>query len=415
MQRGLIRLWQVCCFPLLVTLVLLPVPLLMGAYFAPEYMPWIWVWPVGYVLLESFSVAIRGKWRILYGALELAVMIAIAVWMAPKTTHWCIFAIPLVYAVILLVELPKSQGSKLSQAHLAVFEVIGILAHVTAQLFCYSADIRNDPVLDAVSPWLLISFFLAVLIALVLRNETAISHISDGRLLVNAVMKRKNLLLTLALFGIAVAIACIPAVLSAAKGFFLWVFSALQWAVGMLLQLFTLDAPQIGSSSGTTDQTPPAIGGEYEPSAFRWDSVVITIIALVFVAVLMCWALYWLGKRLVVLARILYKKLNRYLHAVSEDYVDEITDIREENDRAAYRSKQQKKLSGKDVRNLPPDQRIRYRYWLLMRKHTRWLPGSTARENLNTTAASIYERVRYSDYPASEADDQRFAEEIKTI
>ena len=48
MQRGLIRLWQVCCFPLLVTLVLLPVPLLMGAYFAPEYMPWIWVWPVGY-------------------------------------------------------------------------------------------------------------------------------------------------------------------------------------------------------------------------------------------------------------------------------------------------------------------------------------------------------------------------------
>ena len=116
-----------------------------------------------------------------------------------------------------------------------------------------------------------------------------------------------------------------------------------------------------------------------------------------------------------VLARILYKKMNRYLHAVSEDYVDEITDIREEDDRAAYRGKQQKKLSGKDMRNLPPDQRIRYRYWLLMRKHTRWLPGSTARENLNMAAASIYERVRYSDYSASEADDQRFAEETKAI
>lgn len=407
--------WQIASFPLLVALALLPIPLLLGSYFAPEFLPWIWVWPVSYVLLDSVSGKIRGKWRIFYGIMEVVVMALLTIWMAPKTTHWSVFAIPLVYVVVLLVVLPWSAASRLNQSFLVVFEIMGIFTHVSAQLFCYSADIRNDPVLDAVSPWLLICFFLAVLIALVLRNETSITHISDGRLLVNAIMKRKNLILTLALFGISVGIACIPAVLSAAKEFFLWLFSSLQWLISAIAQFLTRGEISAGSLPNSAETTPPIWEGSDITASFRWDSVAITIIGLVFVGILACWALWWLGKRLVVLARVLHKKLNRYLHAVSEDYVDEITDIREENDYVAYREKQQKKLSGKDVRNLPPDQRIRYRYWLLMRKHTRWAPGSTARENLNPVAAAIYERVRYSEYTASEADDQQFAEEIKTI
>ncbi len=414
MQRRLMYIWRAGSFPLMVALAFLPVSLLLASYFAPDFLPYVWIWSLSYVLLEGLSIGIRGKWRVLYGFGELAVMAALAVWMGSWTAHWSIFIIPIMYVVFLLVELPRSPEEKLAQAHLLVYEVLGIAVHVVAQLFCYSAQVRSDPVLDGVAPWFTASFFLFILLALVLRNETALSYVSSGRLLVSKVMKRRNLLMILALFGIALGIACIPAAVSAIKTVILWGVSALQWAIGALSSLFHMNGMSGGGSSSSGSPMPPFEGDPPSASA-KWSSTAIAIIALLFVAALACYALYWLTKKLIVLVRLLYRKLGRYFHAVSEDYVDEITDTREYDDRSTYRGKQQKKLSGKDMRKLPPDQRIRYRYWLLMRKHSQWMPGSTARENLNTTAASIYERVRYSEYAAGEADDHRFAEETKAI
>ena len=414
MQRRLMYVWRVGSFPLMVALGFLPIPLLLTSFFAPEFLSYAWIWPICYVLLEGLSIGIRGKWRVLYGLGELAVLAILAVWMASRATHWSVFAIPVMYAAFLLIELPRSPEGKLAQNHLLVYEIMGIGAHVIAQLIGYSTQVRGDPVLDGAAPWFTVSFFGFILLALVLRNENALSYVSSGRLLVSTVMKRKNLLLTLALFGAALGVACIPAAVSIMKAVILWGVSALQWVIGMFASLFHLNGMAGG---GPSDSSSPALPfeGEQQSAASQWSSAVITVIALVLVAALACFALYWLGKKLIVLARELYRKLSRYFHAVSEDYVDEITDTREDNDRSTYRGRQQKKLSGKDMRKLPPDQRIRYRYWLLMRKHARWAPGSTARENLNTAAASIYERVRYSKYAASEADDQRFAEETKTI
>ena len=414
MQRRLMYIWRAGSFPLMVALDFLPVPLLLTAYYAPNFLPYVWIWPFSYVLLEGLSTAIRGKWRVLYGGCELAAMTALAVWMGSWITHWSVYMIPAMYGGVLLVELPRSPEAKLAQTHLLIYEIMGIAAHLVAQLFSYSAQIRNDAVLNAVMPWLTVSFFLFILLALILRNETALSHVSSGRLLVSAIMKRKNLLLTLALFGIALGIACVPVVVSAIKAVFLWGIAALQWAVDVFASLFRLDGLNGGESSGSDGPMLPFEGGQ-TPDSSQLSSAVITIIALLLVAAMLCLGSYWLIKKLIVLARVLYRKLSRYLHAVSEDYVDEITDTREDNDQSVYCGKQQKKLSGKEMRKLPPDQRIRYRYWLLMRKHSQWLPGSTARENLNTAAASIYEHVRYGEYAASEADDRQFADETKAI
>ena len=414
MQRRIMYFWRAGSFPLMIALAVLPVTLLLTAYYAPNFLPYVWIWPLSYILLESLSIRIRGKWRVLYGLGELAVMAALAVWMGSWIMHWSVYMIPVLYAVFLLVELPRSPEAKLAQTHLLIYEVIGVAVHLAAQLLYYSAQVRSDAVLDAVAPWFTVSFFLFILLALVLRNETALSHVSSGRLLVSAIMKRKNLLMTLALFGIALGIACIPAAVSAIKAVILWGAAALQWAAGAFASLFYLDGLKGGGSSGSSGPMLP-LEGEQNSGSSQLSSTVITIIAMLLVAVLLCLGLYWLIKKLIVLAKRLYRKLSRYFHAVSEDYVDEITDTREDNDRSTYHGKQQKKLSGKEIRKLTPNQRIRYRYWLLMRKHSRWLPGSTARENLNTAAASIYERVRYSEYAASEADDQRFADETKAI
>ncbi len=413
MQRRLMYIWRAGSFPVMVAFAFLPVTLLLLSYFAPEFLPYVWIWPICYVLLEGLSVGIRGKWRVLYGLGELAVMAALAVWLENRAAHFSVLLIPVMYAVFLLVELPRSPERRLAQNHLLVYEVLGIAVHVAAQLFRYSAQVRSDPVLDGAAPWLIASFFAFILLALFLRNETELFYVSGGRLLVSTTMKRKNLMLTLGLFGIALGIACIPSAVSAVKALILWGAGAFGRAIGVLSRLLQSVGTSSGSPSDSGSPMPP-MEGDGQAVGAQWSSVVVTIIAMVCVAALMCFALYWLVKKLIVLARLLYRKFARYFHAVSEDYVDEITDTREDNDRSLYLGRQRKKLLGKDMRRLPPDQRIRYRYWLLMRKHTRWMPGSTARENLKTTAASIYERVRYSEYAASEEDDQQFAEEIKT-
>lgn len=414
MQRRLTDIWRAGSFPVMVAFAFLPVTLLLGSYFAPACLPYVWIWPVCYVLLEGLRIGIRGKWRVLYGLGEVAVMAALAVWLGTRAVHVSVFLIPAMYAVLLLAELPRSLERRLAQNHLLVYEVLGIAVHVAAQLFRYSAQVRGDPVLDGVAVWFILSFFAFILLALVLRNETALSHVSGGRLLVSTVMKRKNRMLTLALFGIALGIACIPAGVSALKTMILWCAAALRWVIGTLSRLLQSIGTSSGAASAPGDPTQP-MEGVGQMASSHWSSVVITIVAMVFVAAVVGFALYKLGKKLIALARLLYHKVTRYFHAVSEDYVDEITDTREENDRVLCAGAQRKKLSGKDIRRLPPDQRIRYRYWLLMRKHAWWMPGSTARENLNTTAASIYERVRYSEYAATEGDDRQFAEEIKTI
>ena len=143
---------------------------------------------------------------------------------------------------------------------------------------------------------------------------------------------------------------------------------------------------------------------------------VLTVIAAVLVVLalvaLVGYGIYKLIKGFPKLMRLIGRLLNRYVTAVSEDYVDEITDPRDTDD--AERIVQKKKVREIDERKLPPDERIRYRYLRLMIKH-KWSWGSTARENLPDGMAPLYERVRYSAHAVTEEDAQRFSAEAKKV
>ena len=65
MKQGLMNLLRRGQNPLLVALGFLPVPLLVTAYVVPEFLPYVWVWPLAYILLDVLGTQIRGKWRIL--------------------------------------------------------------------------------------------------------------------------------------------------------------------------------------------------------------------------------------------------------------------------------------------------------------------------------------------------------------
>ena len=104
---------------------------------------------------------------------------------------------------------------------------------------------------------------------------------------------------------------------------------------------------------------------------------------------------------------MLWGALERYGAAVSEDYIDEITDTRETGDASRSRSR-----FGASKPKAPkggtPGERVRYRYKLLLWKHPEWNRGATAREKLPPDAADIYERARYSPHPVTEEEAEAF-------
>ena len=85
---------------------------------------------------------------------------------------------------------------------------------------------------------------------------------------------------------------------------------------------------------------------------------------------------------------------------------------REENGERAFlplRRRKKQKPSYPDA----PAGRIRLRYALLLARHGEWKTSSTARENLPSGAASLYELARYSDHAPSREDAQRFEQETR--
>jgi len=57
---------------------------------------------------------------------------------------------------------------------------------------------------------------------------------------------------------------------------------------------------------------------------------------------------------------------------------------------------------------MSPRETIRYRYQRLLRKHPEWAQSTTARENIPTELARLYEQARYSCHPIDESEAERF-------
>ena len=117
-------------------------------------------------------------------------------------------------------------------------------------------------------------------------------------------------------------------------------------------------------------------------------------------------------EKMLALVRNSGAKLRSYLNAVSEDYIDEISDTREDPDHVRRRAKKPRVISPLELGKLSANERIRYRYRQLLRQNPQWPKGSTPRENLKD-AASVYEAVRYGEQTATDADARKFSEETK--
>lgn len=408
MKQIMMRLWRVLRFPLLLSTIALPVPLALIMYCVPQLLPFVWVFPLCYLGLDLIGTRVRGKWRVLYSIAGVVFLTALGLLAASNTAEPLLLLLTALYAVLLVWGM-VTPGAARYERIAAIWYVVGILVHIAAQLMLYSDRVTDTRTLDPVSPWITVSFYLFAALAMLSQNHASLSFAASGRQSVSETMRRKNAVLTLVFFGIAALLSLIPALASAVSAFFLWVISAVMWLISLLdRQNASGGAAQAGASNQGVN--PWLIAGKSAPV---WDilAAVAAVLAMVVLAVAVVFGLYKLIRKLPGVLHAVMRLLNRYVTAVSEDYVDEITDTRDFDDKERIMKRRRQSV---DERKLPPDQRIRYRYLRLMVKY-KWGRGSTARENLPEHMAPLYERVRYSDHAVTEEDAQRFAADAKRI
>lgn len=409
MNEFLTKAWRTVRFPLMICFATLPVPLIILAYFDASYLSMAWMWPVAYVVLDTLSTKIPKKWRIPYGIAEVAVMVALALFMSSFSTDLRFHFIPIFYIVILLIGISLTPEGRNEQIG-PFWIVLGMACHLVSQFLQLNIARAETTPLDPIGPWTLLAFFLFVLIGLITMNQNTLSASASGRQNASKAMQRKNLLLTLVFFSIALAVTFIPKLVSTLAEFFRWFPSAI---LTFLVYLRPDHSNEINPAF--VEGGPPTLPSDAESAIPPWLDVAVSVILDIVFVIVMFWVIRYLIHKLADLAKVIRRLLNKYLHAVSEDYVDEITDTRTVHEQTELTQKKEPKLSSADIRKLTPNEQVRYRYRQLMRKHPEWARGSTARENLSNTAASVYERVRYSSSTISQEDAGSFISETKKI
>ncbi len=397
-------------FPILLALGTYPMVAVLLMFVAPELLHYGWLFPGVYAMLSIVMLVLPGKLRILLcicGALLLTLPCGL---LLQGKGHDVILSIGVLYAALLFWSLCMpgwESHTELSAGWLCCCFVIGLVG-----CFFATFGVHFEP-----AAWgIRFSFLGFVLLAMLSLNRGSLNLAVGDTRSFTASMRRKNLLLTVGMFGIALAVAAIP-----------WVYDLLAAGFGWIVRLISTLQNMLTRPEETTEQTlvettiiPPSaenwrdvlLEGKETQRTSEQTLAIMTAVVLVVVIPVLIFVLYRLGKWLV-------KKLHRLIVFIEQaantqqaDFVDEITDTRDDSRRERSRKKKRRNAMPW-LRNMAPAERIRYRYRRLLTKHPEWKDYDTARENLPEDAAELYERARYSDHPITAGDADRFQNETK--
>lgn len=409
MMQKWITLWQHSRYPLQVAFATLPVTLILQAQFGAKLLFLVWLLPLCFVVLDLLGQKVTGKLRLPFAIGAALVQLLWGLFFHLQTGSPFLWIAPVMYCILTLWGMAWDAEDRTTN----LWFTVGLVLHIGAQLYRRTRVVANDPVLDPVSGWILAAFFLFALISFLSMNQTGLKLASSGRQSVPKAMQRKNLVMTLVFFAIAFIIALIPAATQAVSLLFSWIGRFLQWLSSLIPER---QQTQVSESVPVQENDMMEILGlENSPGMPPWIQTVIYGILIAVAAAVVILVLYVLIRKLLSLLRRILANLNRYMHAVSEDYVDEITSTYSAPEDEQESHRKQRKLSVSEEHKLPPAERIRFRYRRLRQKHPQWQSGSTARETLPESAAVLYERARYSSHPVTEEDAQRFTAQTKKV
>lgn len=392
--------------PLLIAAGFAPVFVLLVAGISPDWIRLLPFFGMAYVAMAWLCIPLPGGWRIPCAAVESLLLFSGSLLMLPGKTDWLLLLVLAGYAVLLFAALPVG-GWPAERELPPFFGVAGIVLHLLAQLFS-----------DAARGYLLLSFLIFATLLLLSLNRSSLKSAAQSRVKVPLHMRRQNTLLTLGLLGISTALAALPAIGAFLRRIWTGLVQAVKNISAFLSSLLASQEAASGGGGGEAFLAMPGAEEAVEPGLFqKVVEVIIGIAAVLALAAL----LIWIGRKLLRKLRKLldwfWQNLNRFSGAASRDYVDEITDTRDDAQyqRTGFLKRIQRRLSHVDEQKLPPAQRLRYNYLRLLIKHNEWTDASTARENLPVDMAQLYEKARYSGSVVTHEEAERFCQGTQRI
>lgn len=403
-------------FPLLIAFSTVPLPLAVASFYVQR--PWLCVGAViaAYVLPAILCLFLPGRVRLLSGLAGAAVILLAGALALPVREHAFLFVLPVVYALLLLAGLPMAAWPQEREMP-GLWLAVGVVLYGAAQvLISAGRKAGTFPGLVRAAPGLPVCLAVFLLLALLGLNRGGMQDAGMGRHAVPRMMRVKNAILTVAFLALALGIACIPGVVRALGSLWHALTRVIGRFVGWLLTLLPETPVQGDGGAGGGMPELGSLGEAAPPSPILLIlERVVMVLALVALAVGALFAVKFLIGRFRRLVRFLQARLRQFAAAAGEDYVDEVTDTRDDAELHNLPILGRLRLNLGDGRRLTPGQRIRRRYLRLRLRHDDWLSSRTARETLPPAAAPLYERARYSGRDVSEQDALDFERETRKM
>ena len=391
---------------LISALAVYPIHWVLAVWRGGALVGYVWLFSLGYVAGAFVSFFLPGKLRVAYGAvLSLLVTAGCIVLSAPAMRIDMILQL-----VVFVTEIMWSlqiAGFGIRNEIPALWISLGVPAHLMGQIL-----LLTDLGTGYASWSLSLAMYLFVLLTMLSVNRKSLLTASGKRGRVSLAISRRNGLLVLGLFLIGILGSLIPSALTLVKdalvSFIRWIGGLLEGLMKPLHQGVESTPepepmPQVGQGVGQVLELHPVL-----------ETIILYIGAAISVAMLL-FVLYRVGRKIVKALAGGFSMLGQFLSGASEDYVDEVSDTRETGSSERVAPRRRIRTHYREDKSLPPAERIRRRFLYLKLAHPEWSPGSTAREMLPETAASIYERARYSPYPTSEEDARAFLQSVEDV
>lgn len=391
-----------------------PVVMLVLDRLAPGLMGAGWLFSAGYVVLAMAGIQVRGKWRLAAGGALAAGFVLVSVLLSPRESLVGAVAAAVLCSGLMIWSL-KMGGWSARQEIPVLWIAAGVVLQLVGQIFVHVDRVAGAQGLARYTPQMLVSLFGFALLTMLSMNRNGLNAASGKRQNVPGVMRQKNALLTGVLFTLALLTALLPSVLGpVAQALGRALLQLVEWIAALFAKLPQNTVEDVTQAVGEAGHGGQGAGQALvlSPLAEKialFGGMIITLLMLLFLAV-------HIFRYLQSGFRKLINGLSRFTDSVAEDYIDEVTDTRQElTQERLQRRRRASRQSFRDQRNLTPEQRVRLRYQRLLHRHPEWAPGTTARETLPESLAAVYEQARYSSRGITPGDADAFTEGSKGL
>ena len=386
---------------LAVALAIYPLHWLAAAWLDSSRIGSTWLLSLVAVVAGAIAFRVPGKLRPVFGAAVCLILLSGTLLFEEPVgkSLWIVESV--LSSIHILWSLPLAASD--SKKELPGYWIsAGIATHVTTQVLLltdWGAELPG---------WMLrTAFFCYVLLVMLSVNRRSLLDASGKRKTVPGALRRRNMLLTVALFGVSLLGGFLPSAIDIVKDAIVRVLQRTGEIIGKLFS-------KIGSDGGNTTQQAASElapigqeGGQMRQLHPILETIILYIGAAISV-VLLAMILFRIGKKVVRFMRESLDLFGKFMTASTEDYVDEVSDIRDMGEAEQISRGKRRRIRYKDDPSIPPSAQVRRRYQFLKHDHKEWAPGATAREKLPLQAASIYEHARYSDRTVSSEDVKTF-------